>query len=389
MKEDILEEYVKQYYAAQPGPDVEFGWQGGEPLLMGLDFFKKIVELQQKHLPVGWKFTNTLQTNGTLLTPEWCNFLRENNFLVGISIDGPRELHDCYRFTKGQNPSFDKVMNGLRLLQEHKVEYNILCVVNNVNGEKPLDVYHFFKETGANYIQFIPIVERLEGGKVTDRTVPPEVYGQFLSAIFDEWIFNDIGKIFVQIIEECFRVWLGYPASLCIFRELCGDAFVLEHNGDLYSCDHFVFKEYNLGNIMDTPLGELIELPFQKKFQSDKKDTLTQYCLNCDVRFICNGGCLKNRFAFTPDGEPGLNFLCAGYKQFFHHIDLYMKKLVELWRKDLSPEAMMSAIRREEQKKWENVGRNDPCPCGSGKKFKKCCEPTFFRKESRQRNSLD
>lgn len=373
MSEEVLEQHIKQYFASQPGPNIEFAWQGGEPTLMGLDFFKKAADLQQKYKPEGWTVTSTMQTNGMLLTPEWCEFLRENNFLIGISIDGPADVHDCYRVDKRREPTHEKVMKGLRLLQEHKVEYNILCVVNDVNGKRPVDVYNFFKDAGAEFLQFIPIVEHLGDGKVTDRSVPPEEYGIFLREIFDEWIRKDVGKIYVQIFEECFKVWLGYPAGLCIFRETCGDATALEHNGDLYACDHYVFDEYRLGNIMDTDMSELVFSPQQRKFATDKRDLLPKFCRECDVKFMCNGGCPKNRIRKTPDGEDGLNYLCAGYKIFFHHIDPYLQKMAEYFQRQMPPAMIMEHLKQQDQAVLANTKRNDPCPCGSGKKFKLCC----------------
>ena len=271
MSEKLLEIYIEQYIQSQPGPVVHFAWQGGEPTLMGLDFFRKVVELQRKYLPQGWRVTNALQTNGTLLTPEWCEFLRENDFLVGISIDGPAQFHDHYRVDKKQRPTHVKVMQGLRLLQEHRVEYNVLCVVNSVNVKHPLEVYQFFKEHGVKHLQFIPLVEKLGVAGVSHRTVPPKEFGLFLAAIFDEWVRHDVGEIFIQIIEECFAVWLGHRAQLCIFAETCGRALAMEHNGDLYSCDHFVAPEYKLGNIIELPMVEMITSEAQERFGEEKK----------------------------------------------------------------------------------------------------------------------
>ena len=373
MTDELLESYIRQYIQSQPGPLVHFAWQGGEPTLMGLDFFQKAVEFQRKYLPPGWRCTNALQTNGTLLTAEWCEFLRENDFLVGISIDGPAELHDQYRLDKKQRPTHAKVMQGLRLLQEHRVEFNVLCVVNSVNVMHPLEVYRFFKDQGVQHLQFIPLVEREGAAGVSHRTVPPRAFGRFLAAIFDEWVRHDIGKVFVQIFEECFGVWLGRRAQLCIFAETCGRALVMEHNGDLYACDHFVFPEYRLGNITELPLVELVSSDAQRKFGEDKKSTLPQYCLECEVRFMCNGGCPKDRFIRTPSGEPGLNYLCEGYRYFFNYIDPHMKEMVALWRRGEPPAKLMEILRWQDEAMWARAGRNDPCPCGSGRKYKKCC----------------
>jgi uncharacterized protein len=372
MSEELLEEFIKQYIDAQPGPIINFGWQGGEPTLRGIDFFRKAVELEKKYLPEGWQFINSFQTNGVLLNPEWCDFLRENNFLVGISIDGPADLHDAYRVDQEGKPSHERVLNGLHLLQEHHVEYNILCVVNDVNVSKPLEVYNFFKQEGVKFIQFIPLVEHLGQGKVSSRSINGEEYGQFLTAIFDEWIINDLGDIFVQIFEEAVAAWAGYGAGLCVFSETCGLAPVMEHNGDLYSCDHFVFPEYKLGNIWETPIKELVNSPQQREFGLSKRDALPEVCKKCDVRFICNGGCLRNRIATTEDGEPGLNYLCTGYKQFFSYIDKYMKELIPLLKRRTAPSLIRKKMKTLHDVIWD-VDRNDYCPCGSGKKYKKCC----------------
>lgn len=373
MSDELLEEYVRQYIAANRGPQVNFAWQGGEPTLMGLDFFKRVVELQKKYLPKGWSCTNALQTNGTLLTEEWCEFLRENGFLIGISIDGPAHLHDVYRVDKGQRPTHDKVIRGLKLLQEHKVEHNILCVVNNVNSQHPLEVYRFFKELGAQWLQFIPIVEHMGGTATSHRSVDPEQWGVFLTTIFDEWVRHDIGEVYIQTFEEAIRNEAGLPGGLCVFQETCGDALAMEHNGDLFSCDHFVLPEFKLGNIRETPMEQLVALPEQEAFGKAKRDTLPQYCLDCEVRYLCHGECPKNRFAETPDGEPGLNYLCAGYRRFFNHVVPYTRRMLGFLQQQKPASLLMDELRLEDEAKWRSAGRNDPCPCGSGKKFKRCC----------------
>lgn len=372
MSDELLEEYIKQYIACQPGPVVPFAWQGGEPTLMGLEFFQKAVELQKKYLPEGWHAENAFQTNGILLDEAWCDFFRENSFLVGISIDGPAHLHDVYRKDRGGQSTHARVLKSMHLMKERQVEFNILCVVNNVNSQYPKEVYRFFRDEGAQFIQFIPIVEHLGGGKVSARTVDPQQFGRFLIGVFNEWVTHDIGRVFVQTFEECASVWAGLGARLCVFTEVCGRAMAMEHNGDVYSCDHYVFPEYKLGNMLEVPLSEIVESPFQKKFGRDKTDALPTYCRECDVRFICNGACPKDRFAFTPDGEPGLNYLCQGYKQFFHYVDPYMRALVEAIRRRLPPAKMRAQMMAVHKRIWD-VGRNDPCPCGSGKKYKKCC----------------
>lgn len=373
MSDRALEQFVAQYIQANPGPHVDFAWQGGEPTLMGLDFFRSAVALQQKHLPPGWTCSNSLQTNGTLLNEQWCQFFRENRFLIGISIDGPAHLHDHYRVDKGQQPTHDRVMRGLRLLQSHGVEYNALCVVSRLNAEHPLEVYRFFKESGITWLQFIPLVEHLEDESVSDRSVSGEAYGAFLTAVFDEWVRNDVGRVFVQTFEVCLSVWDGQPASLCIFAETCGRGLALEHNGDVYACDHFVEPAYRLGNMQVIPVHELADSPAQVQFGLAKRDTLPRQCRECDVRFMCNGGCPKDRFLLTAAGEPGLNYLCDGYRRFFRYADPYFKEMVSLVRRRIHPARIMAELKAREAARWAGAGRNAPCPCGSGKKYKVCC----------------
>ncbi|MCH8292307.1 anaerobic sulfatase maturase [Candidatus Poribacteria bacterium] len=375
MTDELLENYVRQYIEAQQINEVTFAWQGGEPTLMGVDFFRRAVEYQYKYRRPGMRIQNTFQTNATLIDDEWATFFKRNNFLIGVSIDGPPELHDKYRYDKRGRPSSDAVIRGLEFLQKHEVDYNILCVLNDYNGDFPLEVYRYFKALGAQFLQFIPAVEHLGGKNVTDRSIRARQYGQFLCAIFDEWVVNDIGKIFVQIFDISLEAWLGYPPSLCIFSETCGNAMAIEHNGDLYSCDHYVDPNYYLGNIMETPLKEMVESPFQRKFGTDKKDTLPQYCRECEVRFVCHGGCPKNRFIKTPAGEEGLNYLCAGYKMFFNHIDQPMKLMCAAIQAGRPADSIMPLMRQKKQQQQvpQRVGRNSPCPCGSGKKYKQCC----------------
>jgi uncharacterized protein len=385
MSDEVHEAYIKQLFEAHQVPQVTVAWQGGEPTLMGLDFFRRSVELQKKYQKPGTQIENTFQTNGILLNDEWCRFFHENNFLIGLSMDGPKELHDFYRKDKGGHGTFDRVVRAARLLQKHKVEFNILCTVNSKNAEDPLKVYRFFRdELGANYIQFIPIVERInengetgfqEGNKVTDRSVRPEQWGHFLIKIFDEWVKRDVGKTFVLNFDGALAGWLGMAGTVCIFGPTCGQGMALEHNGDLYSCDHFVEPNYYLGNILKTPMIELAASEKQRKFGQDKKDTLPRYCRECEVLSICNGECPKNRFIGTPDGEPGLNYLCEGYKAFFKHADRPMKIMAGLIRRGRLAEEVMKVMGTEE-KGGERVsikpGRNEPCFCGSGLKFKKC-----------------
>ena len=379
MSEPVLEQYIRQLIESHQTNSVNIAWQGGEPTLMGLDFYRRTMELVEKYRRPDMTFLHTMQTNGTLLDDEWAAFFAEHNFLLGISIDGPRPLHDVYRVDKGGKPSFDKVMRGLRLLQKHGVDYNVLTTVNRVNGDYPLEVYRFLRdEVGTTWMQFIPVVERInadgltlyqEGTTVSDRSVGPEQFGRFLSVIFDEWVRRDVGTIYVQTFEAALSNWLGLGNSgMCVFNATCGAGLAIEHNGDLYSCDHFVEPNYLLGNIQDRHMIELVASPQQIKFGLDKRDTLPRYCRECDVRFACHGECPKNRFILTPDGDPGLNYLCAGFKEFFHHIDFPMKLMVGLLRRNREAREVMPILERA----FTGVDRNAPCPCGSGRKFKQC-----------------
>jgi uncharacterized protein len=329
MSDEVLESFTRQYIEAQRVPEVTFAWQGGEPTLMGLDFFRKALALQEQYRKPGMRILNALQTNGILLDDAWCHFLKKHQFLVGLSLDGPRELHDAYRVDKGGKPTFDKVYKALKLLQKHGVDFNILCVVNRRNGDHPLCVYRFFKSEGVQFIQFIPAVERTPAEGVTEWTVRPEQWGKFLCAVFEEWVRSDVGRIFVQNFEVALEAWVGLEPSLCVHARTCGRCLALEHNGDLFSCDHFVTPEYYLGNILQTPLGELVASSFQRQFGLDKRDALPRYCQQCPVLFACNGGCPKDRFIRTPDGEPGLNYLCVGYKLFLQHINRDMQFMAE------------------------------------------------------------
>jgi uncharacterized protein len=386
MSDEILDGYIRQLIEAHSSPVVTVAWQGGEPTLMGLDFYRRAIELQDKYRKPGMTFENTIQTNGTLLTDEWCEFLNENNFLVGISIDGPEQLHDIHRVTKKGNGTFHKVMRGLRLLQKHGLEYNVLTTVNAVNGDFPLEVYRFLRdEVATTWMQFIPVVERvdthgdpafLEGTLVSDRSVGAEQFGQFLSTIFDEWVRKDVGTIFVQTFEATARNWVGLASSgMCVFNETCGLGVALEHNGDVYSCDHFVEPEFLVGNINETDMGDLVGSQRQHTFGMDKRDALPQFCLDCDVRFACHGECPKNRFITTPDGEPGLNYLCAGLKDFFHHVDEPMAVIAEAIRSGNEASTVMPLMAAKDSAFNHSVrasGRNGPCPCGSGRKTKQC-----------------
>lgn len=376
MPEDILKKYIAQHIETSTDKEIRFSWHGGEPTVLGLDYFRRIVALQKKYLPSDRSISNGMQTNGTLLDEEWCRFLAEEKFVVGLSLDGPQEIHDKFRLTKDGKPTHEKTMRGYELLRKHKVYCDILCVVNSYNVQYPTEVYRFFKQIEAPYVSFLPVVEpepEAENG-VGKLTVPAKSWGTFLCTIFDEWVSRDIGRIKVQIFEEAARTAFKQKHSLCIFRRTCGDIPVVEHNGDFYSCDHFVDAKHRVGNIRETSLVELIESPAQKAFGQRKLDTLPAYCRGCDVRDMCNGGCPKNRFLKTPDGESGLNYLCAGYKHFFTHCRPFISQVAAQWRRQ-NMEQKASVKQDLKTRSVPKIGRNDPCYCGSGKKYKNCCMP--------------
>lgn len=336
MPPDVHEAYVSQLLRAHRGLDeVVMAFQGGEPTLMGIDFFRRTLELEGTHAAPGQRVLNTLQTNATLIDDEWAAFLAEHGFLVGVSIDGPRELHDRYRVDKGGKPTFDRVVAGLDALRRHGVEWNAMVTLNSANGDHGRRVYTFLRdELGATFIQLIPVVEHDEGERASDRSVTGEQYGRFLVEVFEEWARHDVGDVFVTMFDTALAHWLGIEnAGACVQARTCGDAVALEHNGDLYSCDHFVDPEHLLGNITDgVTMLQLVESPAQRAFGRAKLDTLPAYCRSCDVRFACNGGCPKDRFRTTPDGEPGLNYLCDGYQAFFRHVDEPMRVMAGLLR---------------------------------------------------------
>ncbi len=373
MSEALLERYIAQHMAAAPAETILFSWHGGEATLLGIDTFRRIVELQEKHRPPGRKILNNLQTNGTLIDEAWCRFLAAAGFQVGLSLDGPRELHDAYRPTKGGRATHARVMEAYRLLRRHHVATDILCVVHRKNVRQPAAVYRFFKEIGVEFLQFLPLVRRQGTNGVTPETVPARAYGEFLCRIFEEWAAHDIDRITIQNFHEAERPFLGFEHALCIFRETCGDVVVVERNGDFYSCDHFVDPAHRLGNIAETPLVELLENPRQRAFGERKKTALPRFCRSCEVLPLCNGGCPKDRFILTPDGEPGLNYLCAGYKLFFTSSAPHLKRIAALRRSGLPVARNMGRMRAENAEAARRTGRNDPCPCGSGLKYKKCC----------------
>jgi uncharacterized protein len=397
MPEEVLASYIRQYIEQQEVPEISFAWQGGEPTLLGVRFFRRVMELQERYAG-GKRIVNALQTNGTLLDDAWGEFLATNRFLVGLSVDGPRDLHDAYRVDKQGRPTFDAVMRGLECLKRHGVEFNTLTVVNRRNAAEPERVYRFLKEIGSGFLQFIPLVERDSPGPtqgargliqlelapppregsarspVTEWSVRPEDWGTFLTGIFDRWVRSDVGTVFVQQFDVALGIWSGAGSSLCVFSETCGKALAVEHNGDIYSCDHYVYPEYRLGNLLDTPLVDAVHSPRQAAFGTDKRDSLPRYCRECDVRFACNGECPKHRFLRTPDGEFGLNYLCAGYKRFFRHIDPHMRAMTGLLRSGRAPAEIMGMLERgERERTLKSAGRNDRCPCGSGRKYKQCC----------------
>jgi uncharacterized protein len=359
MSEDLLEKFIDEYINSQTMPQVLFTWHGGEPLMRPISFYKKAIELQKKYAR-GRTIDNSIQTNGTLLTDEWCRFFKENNFLVGVSIDGPQEFHDEYRKNRQGQPSFAKVMKGIELLKKHGVEYNAMAVVNDFNADYPLDFYHFFKEIDCHYIQFTPIVERIseradglslsspiqnEKAELTDFSVSPEQWGNFLCAIFDEWVRKDVGNYYIQLFDSTLANWIGEQPGVCSMAKNCGHAGVMEYNGDVYSCDHFVFPEYKLGNLYSNTLVEMMYSDKQTKFGEAKSKTLPTQCKECEFLFACNGECPKNRFTFTETGEPGLNYLCKGYHKFFKHIAPYMDFMKKELMNERPPANVMEWIK--------------------------------------------
>jgi uncharacterized protein len=364
MSDAVLETYTRQLIEAHRTQQVTVAWQGGEPTLMGVEFYRRAIELQKKYGQPGMVFENTMQTNGTVLDDEWCRFFKENDFLIGISLDGPRELHDTYRRDKGGRGTFDRVMRGLRLLQKHEVEFNVLVAVNRTNADYPLEVYRFLRnEVGTSWIQLIPVIERLtqsggraflqQGSRVSERSVRPEQIGRFLIAILDEWVRYDVGRIYVQTFEAAARNWLRLPSSgMCVFEETCGLGLALEHNGDLYSCDHFVEPGYRLGNIMETHMVEMVASEKQHRFGQAKRDALPRACRQCDLLFACRGECPKNRFLTTQDGEDGLNYLCAGWQAFFRRANEPMQIIATLMRMG-RPASEVMAIMAGKEADWQ------------------------------------
>ncbi len=352
MNDELLERYIRQLIESHRTPQVEIAWQGGEPMLMGLEFFRRAVELGKKYARPGMTVIHTIQTNGTKINGDWARFFKENGFLVGLSIDGPRDIHDAYRRDKAGKPTFDKVMRGLAALREHGVEWNALTTVNAANEDRSAEVYRFLRdECGCEFMQFIPIVERPSedgvpvGSEVTARSVSPRGWGRFLIGVFDEWVRRDVGEVFVQLFDVSLANWYGEPSGLCVHTASCGTALAMEFNGDVYACDHFVEPGYLRGNITEQHLAEIAGSAEQIRFGDLKFKSLPNYCVHCDVRFACHGGCPKDRFDTSPLGEPGLNYLCPGYKDFFHHVDEPMRHMCDLLRQDRAPADIVADYR--------------------------------------------
>ncbi len=355
MKDSLLETYIARHIEAYPGKIVQFSWHGGEPTLLGLDYFRRVVLLQKKLCPPGKTIANGIQTNGSLLDDTWARFLAKHRFSVGLSLDGPRELHDLYRRTRLGNGSHDAAMRGYNCLLKYEVPTEILCVVNDQNVMYPLQVYDFFTSIKVKFLSFLPLVEPLPGGGVSQRTVPPEAYGAFLCTVFDQWLAKDIGRLKVQIFEEAARTAFGQDHSQCLFRPTCGDIPVVEFNGDVFACDHFVEAAWHLGNINDRSLSEILASKTLTDFGTAKQTSLPQICRSCEVLAMCNGECPKNRFIQLAGETAKGNYLCPGYKLFFNHCTPFIQAIASQWRKP------------------PNRGRNEPCPCGNGRKLKKCC----------------
>ena len=373
MKPELLERFIRQYIEGNTGPVVSFTWHGGEPTLAGLDFFRLAVELQKKYLPDGWECWNNIQTNGLLLDEQWCDFLAENHFDVGLSIDGARLVHDKYRHDAGGGPTYDRVAAAAERLTKRGIKPDLLCTVTSDSARDPISVYRGLKELNTGWMQFIPIVRWEEDGSVTPDSVTPEGYGRFLSDIFDQWIMYDIGRTQVQLFAETAGVLSGRSPGLCWMAPECGRVLIVEKDGSVYSCDHFVDKEHLLGNISQDELCDLVELPEQVKFGKGKRENLTRQCKECRWLPMCGGGCPKDRYAESKYGESGQYYLCAGLDMFFSDSVPKLDRLIAMRRSGKNYNEIMEEFRRQERERWAGIGRNDPCPCGSGKKAKNCC----------------
>lgn len=395
MSDAVLEAYVRQYIASQDTPEVAFAWQGGEPTLMGIPFFERVLHWQRIHHG-GKTIRNGLQTNGTLLNDAWGSFLSRHGFLVGISIDGPPALHDAYRVDRRRRPTSSAVLRGVEILHRHRVEFNTLTVVHRRNARHPAEIYQFLKKIGSRFLQFIPVVERWsrlpaeEAGPasrrnldsppatgadpsdaVTDWSVQPEDYGLFLNTVFDEWVHGDVGRVFVRDFDSTLAAWAGHPSPICIAAETCGNALAVEHNGDVYPCDHYVYPEWKLGNLLATDLRDLAHSPAQRRFGADKRDTLPAACRQCHYLFACHGDCPKLRFVPLPGPGTRISYLCPGRLAFFRHVDPYMQIMAGLLHRQRAPAEIMSLLRACAPA--ATPGRNATCPCGSGHRYKRCC----------------
>lgn len=386
MSEDTLEQYIRQHIEAQVGEQVLFAWQGGEPTMAGLPFFQRVIALCEKY-GQGKQIQHALQTNGILLNAEWATFFAEHDFLIGLSIDGPQNIHDTYRITRSGAGTHQRVVEAMSLLKAHNVAFNTLTVVGKHNAGYAREVYDFLLNAGSRYMQFIPLVERVStsdstrlnlvlpgesAAKLAPWTVPAWLYGDFLSQVFDIWVRRDVGRVSVQMFDVAFSAWIGQPPVLCVHAETCGHAFALESNGDLYNCDHFVYPEYLLGNIHQQDIRELNNGAQAMAFGEAKRDSLTTDCRTCEFRFVCHGGCPKHRFAISPSGHLGHNYLCTGYKHFFQHITREMNVMRDLLAAGYPTETIMQVLAQEVHS-GQVKSRNAVCPCGSGKKYKKCC----------------
>ncbi len=393
MAPEILETFIRQYIESQDSSEIQFAWQGGEPTLLGVDYFKKIVRLQKKYAD-GKTIGNGFQTNGLLLDDQWCDFFSENDFLVGLSIDGPAKFHDRYRVDKSGRPTFKRVIHAVDRLKEHQVKFNMMVVVNDHNSRHPMEIYRFLKESGDGFIQFIPVVERVyktpgdlevpalsmppDSGadnhpfKVAPWSVRPDQLARFYISIFNHWIQNDVGSVFIQFFDTALGNWMGVGSGLCQFAPTCGATCAIEHNGNLYNCDHYVYPEYFLGNIMETSLKDLVVSEKQTHFAAQKQENMTRDCLECKVQNLCNGDCPKHRFEKTARGQSGLSYFCPSYKQIFNHMVPYLKKMGRLIRSG-RPASEIMTYRKGMRSRALRIKPNNPCPCNSGKKYKKCC----------------
>ncbi len=376
MGPQVLEALVRRAIEENPGPELHMVWHGGEPTLAGLDFYRRAVAVQQQHLPDGWRIVNSLQTNGWLIDDRWAAFLAENRFAVGLSLDGPQEVHDAGRRHLSGAPTHERVVRALRLLRRHGIDPDILCTLTATSAAHPAEVYRYFREEQVRWVQFLPVVVRAADGTAAPISVGPEAFGSFLCQVFDEWVRHDVGRIDVQVFVECLLALTGRGPTLCTMAATCGRVPVVEHDGGVYACDHFVDPEHKLGDVTLDGLASLLETPRQESFGLAKRDGLTAACRNCLVLALCRGGCPKDRFVSSPDGEPGHNHLCGGYRQFLTHALPVLSRMAALSRRGRPATAIMTELAAEEaddRAPWRHASRNGPCPCGSGRKFKHCC----------------